>query len=71
MTEEPQRQTKEITVADLFPMLAENELNEAREALDAYCDLLLRIFERLERGRRADFDEDSLGSYNLGKGRFP
>lgn len=61
MTEAPRKQAKEITVADLFPNLAENELNEVREALDAYCELLLRIFERLERERRGDFDENSLG----------
>jgi hypothetical protein len=51
-----------VSVSDLFPDLSEEQLNEVRETLDDYCKLLLQIFERLERERRGDFDDDLPGS---------
>ena len=53
---------KEISVADLFPDLSENELAEVQKALDAYCGLALQIFTRLERERRESFDGPSADS---------
>ena len=62
MTNPPENKTETITVSELFPDLPENQLAEVRETLDDYFRLLLTIFERLERERRADFDGDLSGS---------
>jgi hypothetical protein len=57
-----ERKAKEVTVADLFPGLSENELKEVEEALDAYCSIALQIFTRIERERRETFDGPTTGS---------
>ncbi len=46
--------TKKITIKELFPNLSEKDLSEVGEALDGYCEIILRIFERLERERHFD-----------------
>lgn len=56
------KEAKEVTVADLFPGLSENDLKEVEEAMDAYCNLALQIFTRLERERREPFDGPSHAS---------
>jgi hypothetical protein len=58
----PSGESKDITVADLFPRLPENELKEVQEVLDAYCGLALQIFTRLEREHREPFDGRSTDS---------
>jgi hypothetical protein len=35
-----------ITIADLYPELSEAEQKEARENLDRYLELVVRIYER-------------------------
>lgn len=62
MSKSADKEPNAITVADLFPGLPEDQLREVRETLDDYCGLLLTIFERLERERRGDFDDDLPGS---------
>lgn len=62
MSIESERKPKGIIVADLFPGLTENELEEVQEAFDAYCSLALQIFTRLERERREPFDGPTTGS---------
>ena len=62
MTTKSPKETKEITVADLFSDLSESELKEAQEALDAYSGLALQVFMRLERERRERFDGPSTAS---------
>lgn len=37
------------SVRDLYPHLSEEELHEAEENLDRYLELILRIYERIER----------------------
>jgi hypothetical protein len=37
---------KIITIADLYPELSEVEQKEARENLDRYLELVVRIYER-------------------------
>jgi len=62
MAAQPNHNPKEMSLSELFPSLAESELDEIRETLDAYCELLLRIFQRLERERRQGFDDASRDS---------
>ena len=62
MSIESERKPKGITVADLFPGLTENEFEEVQEAFEAYCNLALQIFTRLERERREPFDGPTTGS---------
>ena len=47
---------REITIADLFPLLPPAEQEAVRQTLDAYCELLFKIFQRMEREDRDDFD---------------
>lgn len=61
MRDTPEKEPPTITVSDLFPDLPESQRNEVRQTLDEYCQLLLTIFERLERERRQSFDDDLLG----------
>jgi len=56
-----EKKPKAITVSDLFPDLPEPQLTEVRETLDEYCQLLLTIFERLERERHQSFDDEPFG----------
>ena len=62
MTSPVENKTEAITVSELFPDLPEDQLAEVRETLDGYCQLLLQIFDRLERERRRHFDGDLPGS---------
>jgi hypothetical protein len=62
MTRTSSSEPKKITVADLFPSLSESEVKEVQEALDAYSDLALQIYIRLERERRERFDDPSTAS---------
>jgi hypothetical protein len=61
MTSPSEKKAESITASDLFPDLQEKQLHEVRETLDEYCELLLQIFERLERERRQGFDDDLPG----------
>lgn len=62
MTTKSPNEAKEITVAGLFPGLPENDLTEVQEVLDAYCNLALQVFIRLERERHEPFDGLSVAS---------
>jgi hypothetical protein len=46
-----------MPISELFPDISLAEQHAIQETLDAYCQLLLRIFERLERERGVDFDD--------------
>lgn len=46
-----------MPISELFPDISTDEQGAVQETLDTYCQLLLRIFERLERERGADFDD--------------
>jgi len=61
MSKAIEKEPEAISVSDLFPDLPEPQLSEVRETLDQYCQLLLTIFERMERERRHSFDDDLLG----------
>jgi len=41
----------------MFPDLSEEKRREVQEALDGYCEIVLRIYERMERERRQRFDD--------------
>lgn len=43
-----QKADKPKNFRDLFPELSEKELQEAEENLEAYLEVVLRIFERIE-----------------------
>jgi hypothetical protein len=53
---------KEAHLRELFPNLTEQEFVEVRDLLHSYCEILLRIFTRLEQERRQDFDDNLPGS---------
>lgn len=42
-----QKAEKPINVRDLYPDLTEEELQEAEENLEAYLEVVLRIYERI------------------------
>ena len=42
-----------------FPGLPDEDLEEIKNFLDEYCELLLRIFHRLEREAGSDFDQEA------------
>jgi hypothetical protein len=44
-----------------FPGLPEEDLEEIKTFLDEYCELLLRIFHRLEQESGNDFDQRAYG----------
>ena len=52
-----EKKPKQIPIAELFPNISEDHQRAVGETLDAYCELLLRIFERLENERRQHFDD--------------
>jgi len=39
-----------------FPKLSDREIQNLHEFLDDYCDLLWRVFDRLEREKNPNFD---------------
>lgn len=45
---------KEPSIRDLYPRLNDEELKEAEETLDAYLELVWRIFSRLKEEGRLD-----------------
>lgn len=42
-----------------FPQLGEDDIATMQTFLDDYCELILRIFDRLEREQGTDFDQES------------
>jgi hypothetical protein len=52
-----ERKPKQIPISELFPHIPEDQQQAVGEMLDAYCELLFRIFERLENERRRHFDD--------------
>lgn len=61
MPEEPNPKAK-VAIAELFSSLTQAEQEEAREALDAYCELLFQIFQRWTCEDHRDFDESGVSS---------
>jgi hypothetical protein len=51
----------EFELTTLFPHLDGEALKEACEFLEAYSEITLRIFERLEDERRQTFDDEPVG----------
>jgi hypothetical protein len=49
--------SKQPPISVLFPNMPAEEQRAVEETLDAYCELLLRIFERLENQRLRNFDD--------------
>lgn len=41
----------------LFPTVSDKQLSEIEETLDAYCAIVWRVYERLERERPETIDE--------------
>lgn len=52
-----EKNSKQTSIPDLFPNISVDQQQAVAETLDAYCELLLRIFERLENERRRSFDD--------------
>jgi hypothetical protein len=50
----------EVEFPTLFPHLDGEALKEAGEFIEAYSEIALRIFERLEDERRQTFDAESV-----------
>lgn len=46
----------EIDLAELFPSLPADQRVEMRDFLDGYCEIALKVFERMERERQAPVD---------------
>lgn len=44
---------KDITIRDLYPRLNEEQLKEAEENLERYLELVLRIYDRIQKDPRA------------------
>ena len=42
-----------------FPQLGEEDILNMQRFLDDYCELILRIFDRVEREERPDFDRNA------------
>lgn len=51
------RDPHEIDLDSVFPSVPKDQRKEMRGFLDDYCEIALRIFERLERERRSPVDE--------------
>jgi hypothetical protein len=56
---DPRQSQKQVTVGDLFPDLAEDQLNEVEETLHGYLSALWRIYERLMRECPEVFDSNT------------
>ena len=41
-----------------FPQMADEDILNMQRFLDDYCELILRIFDRVEREKSADFDRN-------------
>ena len=41
--------SKELELHDLFPKATNDQLSEIAEVLDGYCEVVWRVYERLER----------------------
>lgn len=46
----------EMDLAQLFPSLPEEQRESVRNFLDRYCEIALRVFERIERDERQEID---------------
>ena len=44
---------QDITIRDLYPHLNEEQLKEAEENLERYLELVLRIYERIQKDPQA------------------
>lgn len=44
---------QDITIHDLYPRLDEEQLKEAEENLERYLELVLRIYERIQKDSQA------------------
>ncbi len=44
---------QDITIRDLYPRLNEEQLKEAEENLERYLELVLRIYERIQKDPQA------------------
>lgn len=51
------KQKRELLRAE-FPQMAEDDILNMQRFLDDYCELILRIFDRVEREKRTDFDRN-------------
>lgn len=58
-------QDVKLTIQDLYPHLAENELRKAEDNLEQYLALVLRIFERLESESHPQADQLTANSSTL------
>lgn len=52
-----EKKPKQMPISELFSHIPEDQQQAVGETLDAYCELLLRIFTRLENERRQHFDD--------------
>ena len=52
-----EKEREQIPISALFPDVSTDRQRAVQETLDSYCELLLRIFERLECERQIDFDD--------------
>jgi hypothetical protein len=50
---------RQAAIRTMFPDLSEEKRLEVQEVLDGYCEILLRIYERLERERKEHFDDSA------------
>ncbi len=48
---------RQAAIRQMFPDLSEEKRREVQEALDSYCEVVLHIYERMERERRQRFDD--------------
>jgi hypothetical protein len=58
MDDMPDKQVEAIR--EMFPDLDEDQLREAKAVLDDYCEILLRMFTRLENEREKRQSDDSM-----------
>jgi hypothetical protein len=52
-----EKEPEQIPISVLFPDISSDRQRAVQETLDAYCELLLRIFERLESEGQTNFDD--------------
>jgi len=50
-------ETESVAISKLFPDLPPDRQRAVQDTLDGYCELLLRIFERLENEKLGNFDD--------------
>ncbi len=52
-----EKKPKQIPLSELFPHIPEDQQQAVGEMLDAYCELLLKIFTRLDNEQTQNFDD--------------